>query len=398
MKRLLCMILALLLLLMAVGCNETAKTPPEESDTQERGTEPDETTAEPDGDATTGRPQQTPNRTPSRSDAQIVKAPVQDWESLQEKLIGSDFFEAPLNADRLTLDDGKKHLPIIRIDTMEQFDTFNTLLRELAPSGKTYFESATKGIDGEFMKYYSLFVVYFKSDSISRTFEARCSSDENNQITFNIVQEPSDNNVLSIAGSWLAVIPLDSRTGLKNAVRFDAILTCPSEVTVSNERWIHVPYFDSDNSLPMAPEFYAEALNANELAWIHPRTVPMPVFFFDEADELSAFCNQYETLLSEALFYESSSITEETADMDANFFETHSLVAVYVIAGQLTTNFFVDRVEKANGTLTVRTEEIPLPDDIIGIDAMSAWMVLIPIEKTALADVTEFQAVRVACY
>ena len=385
MKRLLCMILALLLLLMAVGCNETAKKPPEESDTQERGTEPDE-------DITTGNPQQTTVRKPTIYDAQVVQFPLQDWKTLQEKLIGADFFEAPLNADRLALNDGKEHLPIFRIDTMEQLDTFNTLIRELSPSGSTYFASATQEIKQSYFENHTLFIAHATTENVGLTFRIDLDNTADNVLTFNLVCDPNT-TCFDAIGNWLALIPIDKRVHLDGATEFDAILTEPSFVETGITQMVRVQYFDTDYSSKCA-EFYAEALNPEQLQKRYSMRTHVPIFRFDSLEELTAFNETYRELLDHPGSHTPATVTDATSFMNEKFFETQTLIAVYVISGSGSFQYHLENVEKTNGRILVHIAQDPFPDDCDYTCDMAAWMALIPIEKSALEDVTVFDAIR----
>ena len=388
MKRLLCIFLTLLLILSAVGCNPAPNATPKETDPQEQT----ESTADSEED-TSGNSQQTSARTPSIADIRVVPSPVSEWEPLQTELLKTDFFDAPLNADRLTLDDGKEHLPLLRLDTVEQLDAFNAILKELSPMGSTQFASATEKMNRDFLEYYDLFVAHATTESISHKFRVDLNNTADNVLTVNLVREPSS-GVLDQIGTWLVIVPIDTRVHLDGATEFDAILTKPTFADVQARQILRVQFFDSDSFSfhPKADDFYSDALNSEQLQKIYSMRNHMPIFRFDTLAELTAFNEAYRDLLD--VGGGAATVTEATADIDAKFFETHSLLAVYVISGSGSFKYHLENVEMTGDSILVHIAQDPFPTDCDYTCDMDAWIALIPIEKTLLANVTHFDAIR----
>jgi hypothetical protein len=243
------------------------------------------------------------------------------------------------------------------------------------------------------MKYYSLFIVRFDSPSIGDDFEVRSISDTEKDLrTFNVVR--TTHGALDAVGSWLAIIPLDTRVTPETA-GYDAVLTDPEQISVNGETLIRVNYFDADSGFyPKAEDFYAESLNPQKFGVSHPSIRPLPIFRFDTLEQLQTFNATYGELLNHRS-QSNGTVTEATAKMDEAFFQTHSLLAVYVISGSGSYTFRVRGIEKANGTLTICIAQNPMPDGTAGTCDMAAWMAFVPIDRGSLANVTDFHAIQI---
>jgi len=405
MKRILCIILTLFLLLTAIGCNkESAPNPNETESTTDHATDTNadttETEEETTGEDATDEQIVVGERTPSPANIHVVRTKYSNWSDLETKLIAADFCDGALNADRLSEQSGNsEHLPLLRIDTLEELNRFKEIYRGTADkSTPTELDKATEKMDADFMRYYSLFIVYFTSGSISHTFEVQClSNDAADLLSFNVVQEPTDGLVFDMMGSWIAIIPLDTRTSPCDKANYDATFTTPEQIPFSGEQIIYVNDFDPSFSTPQATQFYEEALNAERLQMVHPHIRSTLIFCIDSREELNTFLGDYGDLLSDPPFdfYDTASITEATATLGDAFFETHSLIAVYALGGSSAVTYHVERLDRANGTLTVYMAENPSG---MGFAVMTGWMALIPIEKSALEGITDFDAFRVAYY
>jgi len=142
------------------------------------------------------------------------------------------------------------------------------------------------------------------------------------------------------------------------------------------------------------PALFSQALNASKLPQ-NPfplENVHCPIHRFNSAKELETFRSTYDNLLDlSALWFDSLSFGEATADMDREFFETYSLLAVYFPASSGSHTFSVKKVEMRDQAVTVYIEQDPWNG--VHTDDLAAWIALVPIQKTKLSGITDFDAI-----
>lgn len=289
----------------------------------------------------------------------------------------------------MTLQDGKKHLPMFQIDTIDQLKILKNVVYGGSSAASAFFDKATKNITQKYLNAYTLFVAYAVTESSSHEFRVDVDTINSSMITVNVVRDPSASGNDG-AGAWLTLVTIDT-TDLPDTVTFDALLKEPDSIAITDPKLFNVQYFErKDYSHPTeCAGFYDSALNTETLDIHYSCGSDMPVFRFDTADELNAFYTTYRTVLT---YNGNEKLEQEIAAMDQEFFNTHSLLVVYVISTSGSFSYYVKGVERSGDTATAHIKQSPFPEDCMWTCDMDAWMALIPIERSELAGITHFDA------
>lgn len=117
----------------------------------------------------------------------------------------------------------------------------------------------------------------------------------------------------------------------------------------------------------------------------------LPIFRLDTAKDLEQFrLNYIGTAISGNSWDEVASFNEATAPYDKTFFRDNSLLLVYVSSGNCTQRFGLHSIDLDGTSLCVRLQETTGGEILSELDA--AWLVIIEIPDSLIADCTEFDA------
>ncbi len=164
---------------------------------------------------------------------------------------------------------------------------------------------------------------------------------------------------------------------------------------VEGSQLVAVRYLDPIDDNPLVKQFFNASLNPEISPYWENGMAHQHIFRFDTVEELTTFNETYREILDESTPPNRSpaTVTEATADMDQAFFEKNALLAVYVISGSISYSFYVEKIEKANGTLTVYIVQEPVPKGDHVLWAMAGEMALVPIEKSELEGIKSIDAI-----
>lgn len=119
-----------------------------------------------------------------------------------------------------------------------------------------------------------------------------------------------------------------------------------------------------------------------------------PVFVFNSTGELTSFKENFSTVLQfDGTRDGIPSFNEVTKTYDDAFFEENALAAVYVTSGSGSFRYGVRGVYIKDDLLTVEIEQLNDPETYTA--DMAGWLLTAGLDKSALADVTAFDAVFV---
>ena len=140
---------------------------------------------------------------------------------------------------------------------------------------------------------------------------------------------------------------------------------------------------------------YDDALN-NELLQ-RGRNEHLPIFKLDTLEDLEQFKSKYENTLSmnrdydEVLSFEGA-LAKSRWD-EADFFNEHSLLVVYVSATSGSYRFFLHEVEVKDSSVCVYVEREDIPEDKCLTMDMAGWCILVAIKDEEIRGQGSFDAI-----
>lgn len=135
--------------------------------------------------------------------------------------------------------------------------------------------------------------------------------------------------------------------------------------------------------------FCEGALNHNALAINNIRH--LPIFRADTAEELAQFVDNFiGDRIADNSWDEVPSFRTATAQYEEDFFRDNSLLLVYVSSGNCTHRFGVRSIDCEGTSLCVRLEETTGGQIVSELEA--AWLVILPVPDSLVADCTSFDA------
>ena len=117
----------------------------------------------------------------------------------------------------------------------------------------------------------------------------------------------------------------------------------------------------------------------------------LPILRFDSAEELDEFKTEIDGKFNTQQGYnEMPSFEAVTTGMDADYFDTNSLLLVYVWAGSCTWRYGINRVDLESDALTVHVQRTDSFE--CGDCAMAGWFLTLTVPKEQLQGISAFDA------
>ena len=125
--------------------------------------------------------------------------------------------------------------------------------------------------------------------------------------------------------------------------------------------------------------------------WIFSDIQHLPVFKFEEKEQLDEFKDKYKDTFTMSQGYsEVSAFNDVTVKYDDEFFKNHTLMLVYVEASSSSFRYTISDVKKEDKTLVLKVAKTENPETYDS--AMSGWFLMAELNKEYIKDCTEFDA------
>ncbi len=255
---------------------------------------------------------------------------------------------------------------------------------------------ATKGVESDYpaalifegeVYYLSTEEVSLEADRVIGRVDSYTDAfpEKDNQSNFGKGQElqiaEAENGIaVWYHGAWHLCRPKQAPKTKEDAASSDAlpqVLTKPDH-TVAWVNW-------SDD-----PKIKTAALNADTFALSSKRH--LPIYKCDDLEQLNGFQAAFDGIFTwDSGWDEIPSFTAAAAGFTEDFFEQYTLLLVYVEDGSCTPRYGVENVTVEGDTLTVTVKLTYAPE--VGDCAMAGWMIAIPVQKTAIAECSSFDAI-----
>lgn len=116
----------------------------------------------------------------------------------------------------------------------------------------------------------------------------------------------------------------------------------------------------------------------------------LPTYRFETREELDFFRVEFDDVLGLSASWEPQNFVEASAGYDAAFFETNTLIAVYLCAGSGSDEYDVSGLTREGETLTVRIGQTNQPG--LATQDLAGWLFLIAVDREDTAGCTAFDA------